>query len=143
MNEIAIKIYDRLEKEYIVVESLKRTYYSNRYSFFKSIAAAKGVSPLDITYKSYEGIMRRDCKKRQRAGEYGERKRGYEFDHYFVPVLLGYILGLPADILNNPLNIKSIPKKENTKKGLLRATPLHPLWVQSEYIELQRLIAAL
>lgn len=138
MNEIAIKIYDRLEKEYIVAESLKRTYYSNRYSFFKSIASAKSFSPLDITYKSYEGIIRRDCKKRQRAGDYGERKRGYEFDHYYLPVLLGYILGVTSEILNSPLNIKSIPKKENNKKGLLRATPLHPLWVESEYMELQR-----
>ena len=108
---------ERLQQDYNVAE---RQFYSLRYKFWQAIAAVKKLSPLTESYKTFEGRVRRDCKRRQRRGYYGKRPRGKQLDH-IMPILYYYCVGIDdLDTINGRDNTAWIARAENRIKGICR-----------------------
>jgi len=112
--------YEELESLQDEYNKLEKLYYSCRYKFWKAIATIKMQSPLTVSYKVFEGKVRRDCKKKQRMGLYGKRPRGAQLDHS-TPILFYYFIGIDdLETINGPDNMKWLPRAENRRKGIKR-----------------------
>lgn len=139
---------DTLEQQYSELCELWKAmteaeskYYQLRYASWQLIASLKKKSPLKVSYKQYEGKCRRDAKKRIRSGEYGKRPRGKHLDHFYLPVIMAYILGIDDfDIVNSPLNCKWMNPKLNRKKGVCAADESYDGYDIEEYKKLQKII---
>lgn len=116
-----------LEEEYIALEQLQETFnkaqkvfYQTRYLFWSAIHNIKKHSSLKMPYKRFEALVRNDCKKRQRKGEYGKRPRGCHLDHK-IPVLYFYCASIDdLNLINSKNNCVWLKRKDNIQKGIRR-----------------------
>jgi hypothetical protein len=117
----------RLESQYKKLEELQdefqeaeKLYFQLRYLYWQALHKIKKLSPLKMDFKEYSGQVRRDCKRKQRLGQYGKRPRGCDLDHS-IPILWFYCSGeTDLNVINSRENCVWIKKTENRKKGIKR-----------------------
>lgn len=112
--------YQQLEEQYRTLRQLEKDYFKLRYAYWQSLHKIKGqVTRKDgLTWKEFEGKVRRDAKKIRKTLLKSKPKGKYSLDHKF-PVLRAFIEDWTVAQVNATENLQWLPSKENLWKGIL------------------------
>ena len=112
--------YNQLEEEYKKFRELQKQYFSQRYKYWNAIAMMKHsvVRTDGLTYKQYEGQVRRQTKKIRRELLKSKPRGKNNLDH-ILPVLKAWSLNWTVDQCCERRNLQWMSRKDNQWKGIL------------------------